>query len=255
MIVPPRLFKKLLSDEQYTKYKMHLVNSFVDISKQAKFCPGRDCNKIVEQKTGEAIDIHCSCGHSFCFGCLKDAHMPIDCELLQQWKDRVEDEDGDNSNWIKINTKPCPKCKRPIEKNSGCMHMTCSQCRYEFCWLCMGDYRNHQKETGTYLCNSFEDVKKLGRDKKGEVDDVLAIERELKRLDHYKTRYQEHFKAINFSTKAKYLIHEQIATAIELNNSFMPMDFEFLTVISNLIITVRRSLSFTYAIRYYLKGP
>ena len=105
------------------------------------------------------------------------------------------------------------------------------------------------------MCNSFEDVKKLGRDKKSEVEDVLAIERELKRLDFYKTRYIEHYKAINFSIKAKTLILEQVATAIELNPSFTPMDFEFLTVISNLIITVRRSLSFTYAIRYYLKGP
>ena len=77
----------------------------------------------------------------------------------------------------------------------------------------------------------------------------------MKRLDHYKTRYIEHFKSINFSIKAKNLILEQINTAMELNPKFMPMDFEFLTVISDLIITVRRSLSFTYAIRYYLKGP
>lgn len=54
----------------------------------------------------------------------------------------------------------------------------------------MGDYRNHQKETGSYLCNSFEDVKKIGRAK--EMDDVAMIERELKRLDHYKTRFIEH---------------------------------------------------------------
>lgn len=56
----------------------------------------------------------------------------------------------------------------------------------------MGDYRKHKEESGgSYLCNSFEDVKKLGRDTK-EMNDVDMIARELKRLEHYSMRYVEH---------------------------------------------------------------
>lgn len=50
------------------------------------------------------------------------------CDTVRKWitKNSAESE---NLNWILANTKPCPKCCRPIEKNQGCMHMTCSQCR------------------------------------------------------------------------------------------------------------------------------
>jgi ariadne-1 len=72
---------------------------------------------------------------------------------VAQWiiKNSAESE---NLNWILANTKSCPKCKRPIEKNQGCMHMTCSQCKYEFCWLCQGGWAEHGERTGGfYACN------------------------------------------------------------------------------------------------------
>src|SRR5687768_12112685 len=39
----------------------------------------------------------------------------------------------------------CPKCRSPIEKNGGCMHMTCriASCAFEFCWLCRGPWTEH----------------------------------------------------------------------------------------------------------------
>ena len=30
-----------------------------------------------------------------------------------------------DAQWIINNTKPCPSCSSPIQKNEGCNHMTC----------------------------------------------------------------------------------------------------------------------------------
>lgn len=44
--------------------------------------------------------------------------------------------------WIAKNTKRCPRdgCRVPIEKKSGCAHMTCANCQFDFCWDCMDAY-------------------------------------------------------------------------------------------------------------------
>jgi len=52
----------------------------------------------------------------------------------------VNSGDAEFEKYLRENTKPCPGCKKPIEKNQGCNHMTCSLCRCEFCWTCGGPY-------------------------------------------------------------------------------------------------------------------
>ncbi|KAK6394169.1 hypothetical protein LTR65_002015 [Meristemomyces frigidus] len=37
-------------------------------------------------------------------------------------------------------TCPGPRCDQNIQKSAGCDHITCSRCRYEFCWRCLADY-------------------------------------------------------------------------------------------------------------------
>ena len=34
----------------------------------------------------------------------------------------------------------CPKCKTKVEKASGCNHMTCYLCNFQWCWICGATY-------------------------------------------------------------------------------------------------------------------
>jgi hypothetical protein len=38
--------------------------------------------------------------------------------------------------YLQANTKPCPKCSVPVEKDGGCNLVMCRSCRQAFCWLC-----------------------------------------------------------------------------------------------------------------------
>jgi len=41
-----------------------------------------------------------------------------------------ETENSANCLWLVTNSKPCPNCKSPIQKNEGCNHMKCSKVHF-----------------------------------------------------------------------------------------------------------------------------
>lgn len=47
-----------------------------------------------------------------------------------------------SQNWKAANTRNCPTCASPIEKNGGCNHVRCGRCQSEFCWACMRSRTN-----------------------------------------------------------------------------------------------------------------
>lgn len=132
--------------------------------------------------------------------------------------------------------------------------MTCSQCRHEFCWLCLGDYRKHKAETGSYLCGSFQDVVKIGRAEKGDLDKKALEGYILRKLEHYSGRFNEHLRSLKFAEQRKVQVQATVKTTLEMNPAFNPIDFNFLEEVADLVIKARRCVTYTYAIRFYLKG-
>ena len=74
-----------------------------------------------------------SCSTQFCNLCL----MKLDCsieehKLVCDFAISVEEK-------LRI-AKPCPRCKFFIQHDSGCSHMTCHSCHYQYCYICLGPY-------------------------------------------------------------------------------------------------------------------
>ncbi|XP_077280050.1 linear Ubiquitin E3 ligase isoform X6 [Temnothorax americanus] len=76
---------------------------------------------------------------AFCRRPWEKQHEGLSCEKFAAWKD---ENDPDNqaaglAQHLADNGIDCPKCKfRYSLSRGGCMHFTCSQCKYEFCCGC-----------------------------------------------------------------------------------------------------------------------
>ena len=144
-----------------------------------------DEDEAVDAGGARPANASCAAGHEWCWRCRGGPHAPCPCGLWRGWGRLVERHlrearlamgldpngggglaSGDGGGggaeagtllWLAANTKKCPQCRTPTEKNEGCNHMSCRRCRHEYCWICMKPWREHSTETGGYYkCNRFE---------------------------------------------------------------------------------------------------
>ncbi|KQJ99205.1 probable E3 ubiquitin-protein ligase ARI8 [Brachypodium distachyon] len=252
-VVLQGMINKLGKDEDKERYARFALRAYVEGSRKTKWCPAPDCTCAVEFLSDGNYDVSCNCNFRFCWNCTEEAHRPVNCATVSKWilKNSAESE---NMNWILANSKPCPKCQRPIEKNQGCMHMTCTPpCKFEFCWLCLSSWAEHGERTGGfYACNRYESAKKEG------IYDETEARREraknsLERYMHYYERW-----ASNQTSRQKALVDLQKAEKEhlkKLTNSYgIPeTQLKFITDAWSQIIECRRVLKWTYAYGYYLE--
>ncbi|KAK5849762.1 hypothetical protein PBY51_014068 [Eleginops maclovinus] len=96
---------------------------------------------------GDQLKVTCpSCHRSLCARCQKawePQHQDLSCEQFQQWK-RDNDPEYQRqglAGFLRDNGITCPQCKFQYAlTKGGCMHFSCSQCRYQFCSGCNNPY-------------------------------------------------------------------------------------------------------------------
>ncbi|CAG9321217.1 unnamed protein product [Blepharisma stoltei] len=246
LLVPYELFQELLHEKIFAKYKKHLFESYCSSNTQLKWCPAPDCIYGVINYNDK--DICCKCGLTWCFNCKAEGHRPLDCESLKRWHKKLLG--GNEEDWILANTKKCPKCKAPIQKNQGCMHMTC-KCLHEFCWLCLGNWSEHSSETGGYFkCNKFESQQSSGIYLQEEANKAKASQN-IQKFDHYFQRYAAHRNSHEFAVEKLKKIKAKISSIKEMARE-SGFNFDFLVEAVELVVRSRKSLGYSYPLGYFL---
>ncbi|GFP88806.1 probable E3 ubiquitin-protein ligase ari8 [Phtheirospermum japonicum] len=225
----------LFSGDDKGMYYRHLYRSYVETNPQKiKWCPAPGCDFAIEFDAGcgdgTSYEATCDCGYKMCFNCGEESHSPLDCQTVSKWMEKNNSE-AENTAWILAYTKPCPKCRKAIEKNQGCNHMTCRQpCGFQFCWICLGGWFRHD-----YIhCNMY-------RGKGGSPDDVSRTNAK-KHLERY-THYYERWDTNDKSRKR---------ALADLNTRATQAELKCVVEAWEQIVECRRVLKWSYAYGYYV---
>ncbi|KAK4425188.1 putative E3 ubiquitin-protein ligase ARI7 [Sesamum alatum] len=226
--------------EEKRKYYRYLYRSYVECSRNRKWCPAPGCDFAVEFNDAasggcESYDVTCDCYYKFCWKCMEESHRPVDCNTVEKWIKKNNSE-AENTNWILAYTKPCPKCHRAIEKNQGCNHMTCrSPCGHNFCWVCLAPWDKHV--TNNFTCNKYKEKGNSNEESREKAKNFLA------RYTHYYERWDSNDKsrkrALSDLNQARNEHGENMA------------GLQFVIDAWNQIVECRRVLKWSYAYGYY----
>ncbi|XP_024961715.1 probable E3 ubiquitin-protein ligase ARI2 [Cynara cardunculus var. scolymus] len=225
--------------EQFDRY---LLESYIEDNKRVKWCPSvPHCGNAIRIEYDEYCEVECACGVQFCFSCSSEAHSPCSCQMWELWTQKCRDE-SETVNWITVNTKNCPKCHKPVEKNGGCNLVSCI-CGQPFCWLCGG---------ATGFQHTWESIEghTCGRFKEEDIANIARAESEIVRYTHYHGRFKAHsdsFKAeVALKEKLQKKISNMEARELEIKN------YDWVTDGAERLLRSRRIISYSYPFAYYM---
>ncbi|RWR76941.1 putative E3 ubiquitin-protein ligase ARI2 isoform X2 [Cinnamomum micranthum f. kanehirae] len=226
------------------RFDRFLLESYIEDNNKVKWCPSvPHCGNAIRVDGDAYCEVECTCGLQFCFSCSAEAHSPCSCLMWELWVKKCRDE-SETVNWITVNTKPCPKCHKPVEKNGGCNLVSCI-CGQPFCWLCGGATgRDHTwSSISGHSCGRYKE----DTEKKAE-----RAKRDLYRYMHYHNRYKAHTDSFKLESKLKETIQDKIT--VSESKEFGIKDFSWMTNGLYRLFRSRRVLSYSYPFAFYMFG-
>ncbi|KAM6185286.1 cullin-9 [Rhynchocyon petersi] len=232
---PTRAFIRAIvsSPEVITKYEKALLRGYVESCSNLTWCTNpQGCDRILCRQ-GLGFGTTCSkCGWASCFSCsFPEAHYPASCGHMSQWVDDGGYYDGmsveaQSKHLAKLISKRCPSCQAPIEKNEGCLHMTCAKCNHGFCWRCLKSWKPNHKDY--YNCSAM----------------VSKAARQAKRFQDYNERCTFHHQAREFAIN----LRNQVCAIHEVPP---PKSFTFLNDACRALEQARKVLAYACVYSFY----
>uniref|UniRef100_A0A3B3ZC56 Ankyrin repeat and IBR domain-containing protein 1 n=1 Tax=Periophthalmus magnuspinnatus TaxID=409849 RepID=A0A3B3ZC56_9GOBI len=284
-LVPVHVIESVVSREMDQRYLQFDIKAFVENNPSIRWCPVPRCERAVRLTRPGPGDndphsfpllpspaVDCGKGHLFCWECLGEAHEPCDCQMWRNWLQKVTEmkpeelagvseayEDAANCLWLLTNSKPCANCKSPIQKNEGCNHMQCAKCKYDFCWICLEEWKKHSSSTGGYYrCTRYEVIQQLEEQSKEmtvEAEKKHKSFQELDRFMHYYTRFKNHEHSYKLEQRLLKTAKEKME---QLSRAFIcregtPPDTRFIEDGVTELLKTRRVLKCSYPYGFFLQ--
>jgi IBR domain, a half RING-finger domain len=130
--ISDEIIQKSVTALMYEKFLVFKKNEELNNCPFLRWCSQPDCKGYDLGGLNKQMLMCNICGFKYCYYCGEAWHRNSKCKGSM---DKELDKWGQ-----KNNVKYCPHCRRKIEKNFGCDHMTCIKCNYEWCWLCGEKY-------------------------------------------------------------------------------------------------------------------
>uniref|UniRef100_A0A4W5QV55 RBR-type E3 ubiquitin transferase n=1 Tax=Hucho hucho TaxID=62062 RepID=A0A4W5QV55_9TELE len=199
-LVPVEVIESVVSREMDKRYLQFDIKAFVENNPAIRWCPKAGCERAVRlssQGPGSrssdpfslpllrAPAVDCGKGHVFCWECQGEAHEPCDCQTWKMWLAEVTE----------MRPQEC-KMGETAQLQVFCNH--CQKCfnKYDFCWICLEEWKKHSSSTGGYYrCTRYEvinQVEEQNKDMTVEAEKKHKGFQELDRFMHYYTRFKNH---------------------------------------------------------------
>lgn len=123
--------------------------------------------------------------------------------------------------------------------------MQCYKCKYEFCWMCLRNWNEHNREY--YECSMYKQNPEVANENCG----VKAREA-LKKYLFYYERWYNHGASLKLEAETRKKIDQKIHEKVN-NNVGTWIDWQYLLDAAALLAKCRYTIMYTYPFAYYME--